>query len=155
MRRFAALAILVLTGCIHETDDTLIGAARLGHVDKVKAFIQQGADLNAGAGVNGWPPLMHAIHKNQRGSVIALLEAGADPNRTGANGLTPLMMAAGYGYGDIVRDLLSHGADPKRKDGKGLTARDYAKSGVMDIDRFTYGREQTEALKELQKVNSQ
>jgi len=149
MRQFAILAILALTGCIHETDDSLIGAARLGRVDKVKEFIKQGVDLNEGAGVNAWPPLMHAIHKNQRGSVVALLEAGADPNRTGANGLTPLMMAAGYGYGDIVRDLLNRGADPKLKDGKGLTARDYAKSGVMDIDKFTYGREQKEALQAL------
>ena len=29
------------------------------------------------AGVNDWPPLMHAVHKNQRETAIVLLDGGA------------------------------------------------------------------------------
>src|ERR1043165_9625531 len=92
---------------------SFIGAVRSGNVAEVRQKLAQGADPNAPDGVNDWTPLLHAIHKNQLGSVEALLDGHADPNRA-VNGLTPLMMAAGYGYTPIVRLLLARGADPNR-----------------------------------------
>jgi hypothetical protein len=116
---------------------SFIGAVRSGDVAEVREMLARGADPNAPEGVNDWTPLMHAIHKNQLGSVGALLDGHADPNRA-VNGETPLMMAAGYGYTPIVRVLLAHGADPRIRDADGETAVDYAVAGMTDIDRFTF-----------------
>src|SRR5712692_5023980 len=83
---------------------------------------------------------MHAIDKNQIGSVKARLDSGADGNRTGyyeteprtkQRDVTPLMMAAGYGYTPIVELLLRRGADPARVDGDGNRALDYALTGTL------------------------
>lgn len=116
---------------------SFIGAVRSGDVAEVRRMLANGADPNAPEGVNDWTPLMHAIHKNQPGSVAALLDGHADPNRT-VNGGTPLMMAAGYGYTPIVLLLLAHGADPRIRDLDGETALDYAVAGMIDLDRFTF-----------------
>ena len=58
------------------------------------------------AGLNDWPPLLHAVHKAQLGTAVALLDGGADVNRPSADGTTALMMAAGYGCGDFAKLLL-------------------------------------------------
>ena len=103
--------------------------------------MNSGADPNFRAGVNGWPALMHAIHKDQLRSVRALLNSGADVNAaTGREGETPPMMAAGYGYADISRLLLEHKADPYATMADGKNALDFAANGVADIDKFTWGR---------------
>src|SRR5256885_2021648 len=83
---------------------------------------------------------MQAIYKNQVGAVQALLDAGADVNRTGdyeteprtkQRNVTPLMMASGYGYTPIVELLLRRRADPALVDGDGNRALDYALSGTL------------------------
>jgi ankyrin repeat protein len=132
-----------------ERQSALVWAARYGQPAVISALVRRGADPNAAWGVNHWPVLMHAIHKNRLESVIALMESGADPNAGGGNGETPLMMAAGYGYTDIVRTLLNHGADARRALPGGETALDFAAAGVLDIDRFTWGRCQVETVRLL------
>ena len=116
---------------------SFIGAVRSGNVAEVRRMLANGADPNAPEGVNDWTPLLHAVHKNQLGSVAALLDGHADPNRA-VNGMTPLMMAAGYRYTPIVRLLLARGADPRLQDLDGETAIDYAVIGMTDIDQFTF-----------------
>ncbi len=135
----AACAFLILAGCSGARPDThsLIGAAREGRADLIPALARNGADLNAPAGGNGWTPLMHAIHKNQKASVIALLDAGADINARGRDGMTALTMAAGYGYTDIVQVLLDRGADAHAALKDGENALSLAVLGMPDIDRFT------------------
>ena len=132
-----------------DINDSLIAAARAGQIESIYALVRSGADPNFHAGVNGWPALMHAVHKKQLGSVAALLEAGANVNESGPNGETAIMMAAGYGYAAIVRTLLAAHADPFATMRNGDNALDFALSGVMDIDRFTFGHCQREVVRVL------
>jgi ankyrin repeat protein len=143
MRLFAPLACAVLlAGCFAGPRDVppLVAAACDGNAAAVREIVKRGADPNAKYGSLNWTPLMHAIHMNQIGSVEALLDSGADVNRTGDYeteprtkqlGVTPLMMAAGYGYTSIVELLLRRGADPARADGDGNRALDYALTGTL------------------------
>ncbi len=131
------LSLALLSACNGTPLTTLIVAARNGDVLQIRALAARGTDLNEPAGVNGWTPLEHAIHKNQIGSVQALLDAGADPNAASRGRMTPLIMAAGYGYMPIVELLLHRGANPQLQDGKGNNVLDAAISGTGDIDRFT------------------
>ena len=108
----------------------LVSAARAGAVDAIPVLVQLGADPNLRAGVNDWTPLMHAIHKNQAGSVRALLDAGADIHGRSRNGETALMMAAGYGYTGIAGMLLDRGADAAARSSNGWNALDFAIAGV-------------------------
>ena len=112
----------------------------------IRILVRAGADPNARSGVNGWPVLMHAIHKGQPRAVGTLLDLGADVNAGGPNGETPLMMAAGYGYTDIVRTLLDAHADLAAVMPNGDSALDFALSGVTDIDRFTWGNCQRDTV---------
>jgi hypothetical protein len=139
MPRIGLLTLtLLLASCgSHTSQPSLIQAAREGRVDLIPALVKQGADPNLRAGVNGWTPLMHAIHKNQKGSVNALLDAGADVNGRSTDGSTALMMAAGYGYTDIVNLLLDRGADAHAQLSDGMNALTFAVLGAPDIDRFT------------------
>jgi ankyrin repeat protein len=150
MRIGIVLIAALFAACGQRTGSTtLIGAARNGDVQAIRALADGGADLDERGGVNGWPPLMHAIHKNQKAAVAALLDAGADPNERAGGGSTPLIMAAGYGYVDIVRLLLARGADPRMVDAHGDSALTAAVSGVLDIDKFTLGSCQSDTVNAL------
>ncbi|HSS76772.1 MAG TPA: ankyrin repeat domain-containing protein [Thermoanaerobaculia bacterium] len=105
----------------------LIWASRSGRTEAIAELAHAGVDPNQqDSGPNGWPPLIHAVHKNQLGSVRALLSAGAQPDLAAPNGLTPLMLAAAQGEGEIVEELLASGADPRLKQPNGQTALTYA-----------------------------
>jgi len=145
------IATAMLGACGGERPDSsnLIGAARCGDVAAIRSLIANGADPGLRGGVNGWPPLMHAIHKDQKKAVEALLDAGADPNERSSGGSTALIMAAGYGNTAIVRLLLKYGADPRMLDCNGDSALTVAVSGVPDIDRFTLGSCQSDTVKVL------
>ena len=112
------LLVAFVAGCSRPELPPLARAAREGDVAAIASLLKAGADVDAPSGVNGWTPLLHAIHKRQGGAVKALLAAGAavDGPRTHAawaRGVTPLMMAAGYGQLEIVEALLAAGADPR------------------------------------------
>jgi ankyrin repeat protein len=130
-------------------DGALMWAARFGQPDAIAYLVKRGADPNARLGVNDWPILKHAVHKNQPASVQALLAAGADIDARGRQGETALMMAAGYGYTEIVRLLLAKGANPRAVSAKGDTAVELAVHGVLDIDRMTWGACQSDTVRLL------
>jgi len=136
--RTAILLSALLLSCSNAVDDTdLTLAVRAGDVSRTRVLLARGANPNQPVGVNGWPPLLHAVHKNQLGTAEVLLERGAEIDRGGPDGMTPLMMAAGYGNDDMVDLLLRHGANPHLKTKDGATALDFALTGVSDIDKFT------------------
>jgi len=145
----AGLEALVRSGTpVDESDSyghtALIAASRAGRTESIRALIRLGADPNRRGGVNGWTPVMHAIHKAQRNAVAALIEAGADANAKTRRGLTALTMAAGYGDTDTVRLLLALGANPH--DPEALAV---ALTGVPDIDKFTLGDCQNQTVRAL------
>jgi hypothetical protein len=147
----AIFTFSMLIGCALQPDNPLIGAARSGDTPTIVKLLARGADANQRWGVNGWTPLMHAIHKNQKASVEALLAGGADANTRGNQGMTALMMAAGYGYADIVQLLLDKGADPYAETPDGDNALVMAVGGVPDIDKFTVGQCQAQTVAVLLK----
>jgi hypothetical protein len=55
----------------------LAAATRAGDVAEIDRLLASGADINAGSGVNDWPPIVHAIHKQQLGALAHLLDRGA------------------------------------------------------------------------------
>jgi len=144
-----AVCTLVLAGCGRDLDNGFLGAVRGGDVAAVRRYVREGADLNMSAGVNGWTPLLHAIHTGQGGVVKELIAAGADVNLAPRGEYTPLLMAAGYGYESMVRDLLTAGANPRYRMKDGTSALDLAVVGVPDIDRFTIGSCQTGTVRAL------
>jgi ankyrin repeat protein len=102
-------------------------AARHGRPDAIAKLVRAGADPELhDSGPNGWTPLLHAVHKNQLGSVRALLAAGAEVDGRADNGLTPLMLAAAQGEAEIVEELLAAGADPRLHGPIGWTALEQA-----------------------------
>jgi ankyrin repeat protein len=127
----------------------LILAARSGSVPAVKLLLSRHADPDLPGGINGWTPLMHAIHQNQRATAEALLDGGARVDARGRSSETPLMMAAGYGYTPIVKLLLDRGADPRARTPDGATVFSIAVGGVPDIDRFTLGGRQKTTVQVL------
>jgi ankyrin repeat protein len=136
----AELESLLAEASTDEIQSALITAARFGNRAAIRTLVDAGANPNEPAGVNSWPPLMHAVHKHQLGAVKELLNSGAEVNYTGRNGCTALTMAAGYGYSDLVDLLLSKGGDPAVRMNDGLTALILAIMGLSDYDRFSIGQ---------------
>jgi len=145
------LLAVCAAGCHSFAVNEVAVAARSGDTAVISRLARAGVDLNAPSGVNRWAPLHHAVHKNRPESIRALAAAGADVNERDPNGITALMMAAGYGYTETAVALLDAGADAKLRDYRGRSARDYATTGVFDIDRFTLFRKQQGVLALLDK----
>ena len=96
----------------------------------IQALISAGADVNALTRAGDSSVLMLAVQAGSDGLVRALVERGAEINRT-ADEISPLMVAARSGDAQIVRTLLELGADPTLRAGK-YTAADYACHGGHD-----------------------
>ena len=86
----------------------LAAASRAGDVAEIDRLLAARADINAGSGVNDWPPVIHAIHKHQLAALGDLLDRGASvdgPLRSRA-----LNVARGAGDEDAVMAILNaHG----------------------------------------------
>jgi hypothetical protein len=147
----AWVPLLLLSACAQHRDTPLIRAARAGDTKSIETLLRHGADPNLPGGVNGWTPLMHAIHKNRAATIQALLDGGADVNARSFAGETALMMAAGYGYTPIVELLLDRGADPRAQAPDGANVLAVAMAGVPDIDRFTLGSCQLSTVRALKR----
>ncbi len=143
-----SIFLLLLSCSSGKPGTSLIQAARSGDTASIEVQLDQDADVEEAGGRNDWSPLLHAIHKNQKESVVSLVAAGADVNRRSGD-WTPLVMAAGYEYGDIVLVLLEAGADPRLETASGASPLVAAVSDAFDIDRFTLGQCQVEMVEAL------
>ena len=89
--------------------NSLIEAVRSGSIDRVRAVVNSGADVNArqpdGATVLHW-----AAHKDDHQTVELLVRAGADVNVANDLGATPLWLASLNGSPTVVEHLLRAGA---------------------------------------------
>jgi hypothetical protein len=155
MRTFVVAAIVAAAAACaadrRREITALASAAREGDVTAIAAMVKAGQDPNSiDPGLNHWTPLLHAIHKDQRGSVEALLAAGADVNRSSPGGPTPLLMAVGNGQTPIVRRLLDAGADP-HIDGPEMLATAISGGALTDIDHPLLGRCNTDVVRMLVK----
>lgn len=144
-----ALCALLWVSCGVPSISPIASAARKGDVETIASLAKAGQSLDEESGVNGWTPLMHAIHTDKLQSVEALLQAGADVNRGCCRGLTPLILASGNGQQEIVRLLLQRGADAMHKGDDGRTALDVAIMGLSHMEGAPMGACHAGAAKEL------
>lgn len=146
---YLLLCALLWASCGVPSISPIASAARKGDVEAIASLAKSGQSPDEPSGVNGWTPLMHAIHTDKPQSVEALLKAGADVNRTCCRGLSPLILASGNGQQEIVRLLLKHGADAFHKGDDGRTALDVAIMGLSHMEGAPMGSCHPGAAKEL------
>jgi len=138
MRRLIAF-VMAFSACTPSMSPLAV-AVRKGDVRAVRQMVEAGASPDEPSGVNGWTPLMHAVFRGVPQSVEALLDSGADVNRSCCRGLTPLIMAAGFGQDFTVEMLLKRGADPRQRDERGKTALDVAVTGLSEYVAMNEGK---------------
>ncbi len=132
-RTIAALLVVLalsLTACTTEIDTQLMLTAReAGKSQRVRTLLNAGADANA-VTRRGFPVLVYAAALGDTETVQALIEAGAEIDRSNTQGRetwTPLMYAARGGHKATVRVLLEAGADVNAER-RGTTALKIARS---------------------------
>lgn len=123
-------------------ETALMWAAAENHPDAIRTLVVGGADPSVASRVlnlkpmdwlqigmvstvlpvGGWPPLLFAARENAETAVLALIEAGADPDIRDPDGLTALNIAVMNEHYDLAVALLEAGADPDAADRTGMTA---------------------------------
>ncbi|MEB3328065.1 MAG: ankyrin repeat domain-containing protein [Candidatus Sericytochromatia bacterium] len=98
----------------------LAQAAALGDLERARALISHGADLNA-RDQEGYTPLTWAAQHGRRAVVEYLLARFAQPNVVDRWGYTPLMWALQQGHTDVAAVLLQQGANPRVANAFGVT----------------------------------
>ena len=116
-------------------DSYLIRASAYGHIDMVKKYIEDGADVNA-KNDDGNTALMMASYNGYIKVVRLLLKKGADVNAKDNNHNTALIGASINGRTETVALLLENGADVNMKDDDGMTALSAAsEAGETEVVR--------------------
>jgi len=85
-------------------------AVQVGDLEKVNAFLEQDADVNA-KDKQGKTVLFYAVEHNHKDIVELLIAKGADVNAKEDGGYTPLYYALWYGNKDLTTLLISKGAE--------------------------------------------
>ena len=109
-------------------------------LEKAKAFIQQGININVSDG-HGYTPLHYAVQNNQKEIVQLLIAKNADVNAKNRSGETPLHIASAMDNKDIVELLLGEGADVNAKNEKSETPLDTMKEEwSQDVVKLLVGK---------------
>ena len=100
---------------------TFHGAACVGDLDRVKSFVEQGADVDAKDEFN-WTPLFWAVSTGQTDVAEFLISRGADVQaKTSDDGSTAIHQAAQIRAWKLAELLISKGADVNSKNNNGST----------------------------------
>ena len=99
---------------------TLPLAAYMGDLGRMKALVEQGADINA-KDEFGWTPLYWAASTGQAEAAEFLVAKGADVQAKTKDEATPLHQAASAGEVRLVELLISKGVGVNVKDKRGNT----------------------------------
>jgi ankyrin repeat protein len=103
------------------SDEEFLGLCEWGTPEKIKAAIENGANVNA-KDADGYTALMYTARKNNAEVVSMLLERGADVNAKNKGGYTALIFAIGHpNYAEVISMLLERGADVNAKTNEGIT----------------------------------
>jgi len=86
----------------------------MGHLDKVRALLRYGADVN-GRNIFEQTPLMAAAYTGQPEMVNLLLSFGADDSAVDWNGMTALQLAESVGHISVVARLREHQKQPMQE----------------------------------------
>ena len=84
--------------------DDAIDKVRTGDVKAIRAYLADGADINA-VDKNGWTLLHWAVKYRQLKVVAGLITLGAEPAKSSRNGWTPLAIAVKNGSPAIIQFL--------------------------------------------------
>jgi cytohesin len=115
-------------------------AALDGDLDRVKALLDAGTDVNAKDN-GGQTPLHWAACGGHKTVVELLLARGANVNAADSGRGTPLHDAAGNGHREVVQMLLAKGADPEPRDDEGLTpAASAVRNGHQEVAELLLAR---------------
>jgi hypothetical protein len=128
-----AAAPAALTPEIDRLDDRgfsqLHRAAMGGHVERVRALLAQGANVDVRQREFHGTPLQYAAHNGNGEIVQVLLEHKATVDSQDKQGRTPFIWAAMGGRSDMIRRLLDAGANIDAENEGGWTALHYASQG--------------------------
>ena len=125
----------VAVGQAAAADLRLVDAAARQDWQRVRALLDEGADVNAPR-ADGVTALLWAAHWDEIEIVEVLLRAGAHPDAADDHGVTPLMRASENAGIDVARALLEAGANPNAAQDSGLTALMLAAgTGSRDVVR--------------------
>jgi ankyrin repeat protein len=103
-------------------DGALRSAAYDGDVQRAKAALAAGANINGQTESDKPTPLMYAAKNGHISVVRFLLMRGASANVFTSNGQSAIALALQHGHPDTAVVLLEHGANPNtRSDATGLT----------------------------------
>eukprot|EP00798_Chlamydomonas_sp_ICE-L_P000711 gene711-biopygen458 len=105
-------------------DRQLLQSSQEGRVNEVVSLLERGANVNC---CNDYgTPLHYAALYGHLECIKALLDSGAEVNKTNFFGFTPLHDAAGKGGVECIRALLNSGAGVDTPDNYGNTPMHYA-----------------------------
>ncbi len=110
MIRIAMAVFLFLVSSAVAFSAPLHDASRDGDLERVRALIDAGADLDA-QGDNGETPLNTAILEGHKSVATLLIDRGGDIQARNKGGFTPLHAAAYVNAVEIAEQLLGKGAD--------------------------------------------
>jgi len=113
---------------LNKTAVAVAQAAENGDFIKLRAFSNEGANLDA-QGFDGATPLIWAAVKGNQDGFRTLLELGADPNIEDDKGVTVLMLAAEMGNLHLMQLAVKYGGNVHATHPNGATALMVASSG--------------------------